>query len=132
MINFPSVLSEPSDIMARTEPEGIVESLPIEERQIEIQVLQWVQLYASGSRCSREKRRLIRQRYGPRDSVGGASLELVFSGEPEVIPEVVLDRAIRPAKLEGMLAPQPGHIVFELIALLVDDVRSAELAPEPR
>ncbi len=98
LINLPRVLSEPSDIMARTDPEGIVESLPIEERQIEIQVLQWVQLYASGSRCSREKRRLIRQRYGPRDSVGGASLELVFSGEPEVIPEVVLDRAIRPAK----------------------------------
>ena len=57
---------------------------------------------------------------------------MVFSGEPEVIPEVVFDRAIRRAKLEGMLAPQQGHIVFELIALLVNDVRSAEVAPKPR
>src|SRR5437870_7206875 len=103
--------------MARTDPEGIVESLPVEKRQIQIQVLQGVQLDASGSRCSREKRSLIGHRYGPRDSVGGASLELVFSGEPEVIPEIVLDRAIGPAKLEGMLTSQQGNIVFELIAL---------------
>src|SRR5207302_2044988 len=132
LINFPRVLSEPTDIMARTDPEGIVESLPVEKRQIQIQVLQGVQLYASGSRCSREKRSLIRRRYGPRNSVGGASLELIFPGEPEVIPEVVLDRAIRPAKFEGMLAPRHRHIVFELIALLVNDIRSAEVAPKPR
>src|SRR2546429_3929263 len=92
LIDFPRVLSEPTDIMARTDPEGIVESLPVEKRQIQIQVLQGVQLYASSSRCSREKRSPIRRRYGQRDGVGGASLELVFSGEPKVIPEVVLDR----------------------------------------
>src|SRR5205807_863369 len=35
LINFPRVLSEPSDIMARTDPEGIVKSLPVEKRQIQ-------------------------------------------------------------------------------------------------
>ena len=126
LINFPGVLSKAADVMARTFPNWIVESLPIEERQIQIQILERVQLYSGRSRRSRGKGSAIRHRHRQRDRVGGASLELPFAGEPEIIPEIVTGGTIRPAKLECMGAPQPGDVVLELIAILRNLVRSAK------
>src|SRR5262245_43738447 len=124
-MNFPRVLRKSSEVMSRANPDGIIESLPVDERLIEIEVLQWIQLWNRGAR-SGGKRGAIRRRNSQCDRVQSAGLELVFSGEPEVVPESVLDRTIRPAELECVVAPEPGQIIFELVTILADDIWGAE------
>ena len=133
-MNLPRVLSEASDVMAGSHPGRIVESLPVEERQIQIEVLQGVQLSerpipspAAAANAARSRSRNSQRRSDRR-----AWQELVFPGEPQIVSEIVVDRAIRTAKLEGVVAADPGQSVLKLSAPLADDVWSAKGAAKPR
>src|SRR5262245_45764083 len=129
-MNLPGILRKPSDVMACAQPGRIIETLPVGERLVEIEILQWVQLWDA---CSGHgnKRGSICGRYSQGDRVKGAGLELVFTGEPEIVSEIVADRAIRPSELKAMIAVEPGQSVFELRTILIDDVGGAEGAAKP-
>src|SRR5262249_50169649 len=67
-----------------------------------------------------------------RDRVGSAGCELIFTGEPEIVFEIVMYRAIRSAELERVAPVNPGDRVFELQAPLMDNVWSTKGSAKPR
>src|SRR5215510_3354344 len=67
-----------------------------------------------------------RQGYKGDDAVSEIKLRV----EPQVIFNVVIRRPVGSAKLEGMRASGPGHVIFKLITFLVGQVGKERRTPE--
>src|SRR4030095_9090712 len=112
---LPSILSEPAHIMTCTFPERIVESLPIEEGEVQIKILQrghWDP--SSRSACRRRERWSICRGHCQSNGICCAGDELIFACEPRIVLEIVMYRTIRAAELECVVAVDPGHRIFKL------------------
>src|SRR5262245_5856855 len=123
---FPGILSKATYIMTRTLPDRIVESLSIQEGQVQVEILQRGHRYCGSSACSSNKRRPICCRHGQTDWIRSARNELIFSSEPQIVLEIVVYRSIRTTKLERVIAVDPGYCIFKLHTPLMNDVWSSE------
>src|SRR5262245_4208313 len=118
--------------MSRPFPNRIIESLSIEERQIQVEILQRCHLNRSASgACRGNKRRPICWRHGQTDWIRCAWSELIFSGEPQIVLKIVVDRPVRTTEFESVVAVDPRHCVFKLHTPLMDDVWSSEGPAKP-
>src|SRR5262245_27406863 len=111
LISLPTILCKAADVMARSFPSWIVKSLSINKRLIQIQVLKWIQLRNVCSRC-RYERGAIRCRNCKRNWISFTRLELVLTGKPKIVAEVVGCWTIGKTKLQTMLAFQVREVVF--------------------